>query len=199
MGEKIVQQYGIAESGTNYAKFLIKKNLENVRINDRFKHRPHEEGKYPQNPFIYLICVKDIYSWMVSHANHGQQDHNNPDWNVTVAYMKEYGKAHLEWWEKLHTTWVELPHTHIWRYEDALKDPAGALQALATDLDMQADLTPVVVPKYHQSMPHENVEFDRKNWFLNKEYMELFDEELLELVRDNTNTAIVEYLGYEIV
>jgi hypothetical protein len=144
----------------------------------------------------YVVVVKEPYSWYISYCKLAKK--NNwptymPKW-ANQHYMTDYSMFCRKW---LNFRKEAPEKIVILRYEDLLQDFAGNLEKVRSQFGLEK------VVKEYQDFSKVNMSRKftdkRRNYYLNKKFLELLADEELFVLTENLDPSVVEELGYELI
>lgn len=143
----------------------------------------------------YVVIMKEPYSWYISYCGEARKSR----WPTLVRkgisqhYMIEYTLFYKKWLE-FHK---ESPEKiMLIRYEDLLKDFTGTLDRLRDQFGLEK------INQEYQNISKVNkskaFSLKRLDYYLNKQYYDLFTEEDLFLITENMDPEVISALGYSL-
>ncbi|MCB9285597.1 MAG: sulfotransferase domain-containing protein [Lewinellaceae bacterium] len=144
----------------------------------------------------YVVVVKEPYSWYISYCNLARKNRwpsYLPKW-ANQHYMIDYSLFCKKWLEFRR----EAPEKILLlRYEDILKDLPGNLEKVRAQFGLEK------IREEYQNFSKVDMSkrftSTRRNYYLKKEFLNLFTDEELYVLTENLDQAVVEELGYELV
>jgi hypothetical protein len=143
----------------------------------------------------YVVVVKEPYSWYISYCKLAQK-------NNWPTYMKKWANQHYMIDYSLFVRkWLDFQaeapdKVVVLRYEDLLADLEGSLEQIRTKfgLEMKHDS--------YQNFSKVNMSKKfgekRRQYYLNKEFLNLLTDEELYVLTENLDPTVVEELNYEL-
>ena len=167
---------------------------------------------YKANQMKYVVCLKDPYSWLVSYSKYEARESLI---SRSILSFKGINRKklveYISLWNDRHRNWSELlkdnTNATMIRYEDILKDADSTLQDLSDFFNLEK-IDHVVMPEFTLSRnpeevgkapKHEDKTFNKTDYYLNKKYLEYFNNDDLKIIEDNIDQDLVSYFGYEII
>tara|TARA_Y100000588_G_C14055268_1_gene839063 strand:- start:146 stop:892 length:747 start_codon:yes stop_codon:yes gene_type:complete len=165
---------------------------------------------YEEGRMKYVVCLKDPYSWLVSYSKYEARESL-----ISRSVLSFKGinrkklKEYISLWNDRHRNWSELlknnPNATLIRYEDILKDADSALNKIAIFFDLEK-IDEVIMPEFNLSrnpeavgeLPkQENKSFNKKDYYLNKKYLEYFNQDDFNIIETAIDKELLSYFGYE--
>ena len=145
---------------------------------------------------FYVVVVKEPYSWYISYCKLARKNRwpsYMPKW-ANQHYMVDYSLFCKKWLDFRRQAPEKVV---ILRYEDILKDMSGKLEDIRTRFGLEK------VHEEYQNFSKVNMSkkftSTRRNYYLNKEFLDLFSDEELFVITENLEAGVVEELGYELI
>lgn len=212
---KTIKQYGLQRSGTNYTRFLLVNNFRcDVVVNRAaWKHGYH-------NPDLscdgVVVTTKTPFAWLTSVWKYFRKVHrrNLHDFlRSGWSFEGTHASSPVIHWNTMNAHWLSIddplvavvdhdrqasdPEREMGEVADILglervkRKPRLGHQFISTDRKMKAGSD-------HSSPQHvfPNVRFDRL-YYVNRVYMEMFDEDDVRLVVDEVDPVVAAQLGYD--
>tara|TARA_B100000029_G_scaffold397956_1_gene396352 strand:- start:85 stop:828 length:744 start_codon:yes stop_codon:yes gene_type:complete len=166
---------------------------------------------YEANKMKYVICLKDPYSWLISYSKYEARESLI---SRSILSFKGINRKklveYISLWNDRHRNWSELlkdnPNATMIRYEDILNDADSALNTIAIFFDLDK-IDKVIMPEFNLSRNPEAVgklpkqedkSFNKTDYYLNKKYLEYFNNNDLKIIRDNIDHNLISYFGYNL-
>lgn len=89
-----------------------------------------------------------------------------------------------------------VKHVYYVRYEDLLDHPKRVIRDIANKFNIKRKNTTVVVSKKYRD--NKKLLFNKKEYYLNKEYMKKISPELLKEINEQLDERIENSIGYEL-
>lgn len=198
--KKTVKQFGLKRSGTNWLYDLLTANF-NVKVltnGGGWKHGEYRVKRLLGHETDCVVISKDPFSWLVSmhryRAKWGKE---------SFARLVNDGDM-IAHWSVLHRNWLDAAARvresviAFIRYEDVLRSPKQTLQLLAGKLDIERSSGDWII-ETRRVVPgggHSKNNFNRRPYYLNRAYMNSFNEKMVDTVRRLVDEDVVTELGY---
>lgn len=222
---KNILHYGLQRSGTNFLETLLKKNFRIKILNyDKERDQPlqkhfrlYDDKQFMPEPQYdndlrfenfagyvaalnttkkvdgIVVISKDPYSWLLSYRNWAEKC----SWpSVEHHYIEEYIRFYSKWRQFAQ----EDDRIHFVRYIDLLSNPEKELNKIKEKLGLNLRLSRKItgkvkgVGKVSQSKGFTQ---DKLNYYLNKEYLNKFSKEEMELIQSKVEPDLLDFLGYD--
>jgi len=213
---KLIKQYGLMRSGTNFAEIVFTKNYA-VKFLDHkttgSKHARPVWKKLKPRPDFVLVCVKEPFAWLDSifrrlvHIRK-QEPGNFRPW--LAASLKRPVKAvdtkrtPVDVWNEFHRHWLSctIVPVHVLRNEDTLrhKKAKKVFDRLAKDMGLDrlgAESAWEAPSFYVRASTEVRTKPFRPGYYRNRKYLERFGEELIAGVEARLDKSVLRRLGYE--
>lgn len=210
--------HGLERTGTGFCTELIRRNLENILIDDSHKHEYFDEGRqtgrfpwyYVGSSLIkYIICVRHPYSWFLSYKSHHLKRCTGriPGMTMLTHHPHQYDLHHyITTFNSLYSNWIskcsKLYDYAIVRYEDILERPKESMiqLCLSLDLDTKDSFTEVkeYINNYSGYEPLPDGSFSREDYYLKREYMNDLSPENKATINKLIDKDLISTLGYSL-
>lgn len=198
-----IKQYGLQRSGTNYTRWLIENNFQNVEVLvNKYGNKHFVPEKLPNN-IKTAITVKNPYSWYLSRYKLYIKEDNfgkKTGGNRGEKDLEDF----IESWNYLNGLWFDLHKSRenismIVKYEDLLLNRDDFFNELINKFNLipnkeYKDVENIIRPP-HIVIP--NTIHDR-NYYIEEKYMDEITEEQLLIFRKNLSKKLMDAFGYEI-
>tara|TARA_R110000751_G_scaffold113486_1_gene212623 strand:+ start:2498 stop:3367 length:870 start_codon:yes stop_codon:yes gene_type:complete len=190
---KKVSIKGLERSGTGFVFSLLEKNLLSTEVSQTKKHNYHDLDV--DNSVV--LCVKNPYSWWLSFRDFGQTGRpveNARDYNSPVDC--------IELWNSFYNSWINSKRdTLILRYEDVLVDEKKEIKRVSKFLGVRHTNNTFKVKQYVNNYVTRQTEmltgeFDRKDYFLSKRYLDSIDDNTIINIYNSLDKKLLKKLGY---
>ena len=210
--------HGLERTGTGFCTELIRRNLENILIDDSHKHEYFDEdrqtGRFPwyyvgSSLIKYIICVRHPYSWFLSYKSHHSKRCTGriPGMTMLTHHCDEGNLRHyIATFNNLYSNWIskcsKLYDYTIVRYEDILERPKESMIQLCLSLDLDTKDSFTEVKEYinnysgHEALPDGS--FSRKDYYLKREYMNDLSPENKATINKLIDKDLISTLGYSL-
>jgi len=191
-----IKIFGLRRTGTNYLSKLLNINYNVKMIGGLagWKHGKYRVKETWGREIDCIVISKNIYSWMSSL----QKRYN--EWNFykiveSADFIQMYSFAYGDWLnipEKL-----EVKKCLFVKYEDLIINPSLICEKISKQFKLRnktknfINIQKVVKPREILGVKNFN-----KSYYINREYMKKYNEELKILIKKHIDLNIVESLGY---
>lgn len=209
----IIKVVGLLRTGTNYVTRLIDINFNVFCLNSEEEGWKHGPCNY-NDRYYFVFITKDPYSWIISFKE-WEEIHHRSDASKTIKdFMIDpitHNKLKSAWhasnpvdaWNKAIQSWngySDKNNTIFIRYEDLLVSFHDVLAKIQykfslemnyqtfKNIEKRADI-------WKTTKPRKKMDLD---FYKNKQYMGLYTEPELNLMRLHLNDEIVKRNGYKI-
>jgi hypothetical protein len=210
--------HGLERTGTGFCAELIRRNLENIKIDCSTKHNLFDKGKQTEGPpwyyegcnlIKYIICVRHPYSWFISYKRYHEVRCSGriPGVNMlTHTCSRMDFPCYIETFNLLYSKWIEecskLYEYAIIRYEDILEHPEASMDLLCSRLSLSRNRPFSEVNEYmnnysgYDALPGGY--FSRRDYYLKKEYIHDLSPENKATINKLIDKNLVRTLGYSL-
>jgi len=211
---KIVKQYGLMRSGTNFAEIVFTSNYDVEFLSydtTGSKHaRPLRKKLIPKPDFI-LLCVKDPYAWIDSIFRRFVQKGK-----LKIGTFRPWLERALERppktidcrrtpmdvWNEFNRYWLDcdVAPVHVLKSEDTLrvKDLKKTFNKLARAMGIKRVGPGWEIPSFYvRSSTKVRPKAFRPAYYLERKYMARFGKDLAVEVGKRLDTEVMGRLGYE--
>lgn len=192
---KMVKQYGLQRTGTNYVERLLRLNYD-VRVltnKGGWKHGPYRLPELLGEDLDCIVSIKNPLSWLWSmHKYKPNGEHfrthvrNGRYINLWNEYYRAFDKLRLDHHKVI-----------VVRYEDVLENTQTTIERIAYLLGLESTTktfqdVETVIRSGHRVT---RVKFDR-SFYLKKKYLGSFDKELLTFAFMALDKELLREYGY---
>jgi len=186
---KHIKQFGLQRSGSNFFYWLNNKNTKNVKIYREGKHdNPNNfimYREFSKENIIYVFHVRNIISWIYEYKNYrgGETKELINKWN-------EYNTIALDF--------IYKNNGFIIKHEDLIENPTHLLHNLSKKYKIELNDEIIITKKEMNregSTTNKNFNAD---FYKNREYIKIFTDDEIKLIKENVNENILEKLKYKI-
>jgi hypothetical protein len=213
--KKILKQYGLPRSGTNYFKWIIENNyLAKVLVNKKgWKH-----GECLTIGMKNFATIKNPYAWCLSVHKFIVQNFRSKKWSPFETElgesssiedfmgnkfkMKSEQKCYefenpILYWNFAVKNWHECG-VNIIKYEDLLIDMHEKLYHLKLKRIADKKMQCIVLPGMEKTLIKEGSHFDYK-YYLDQEYMYEINKNCRDILKMNIDFDLAKKMQYEII
>ena len=224
MGKRLLH-YGLQRSGTNFLESLLKKNFSSKVLNSR-KERNHplqkhfrlydDKTKIPESKYLnnynynsyddfkkswglnteingVIVISKDPYSWLLSYEKWAKKcTWPTPNYN----YIEEYNLFLNKWKD-----FAEQTNDIIFvKYIDLLVQPEIELTKIENKFSLKRRWNTKrkgLKTELEKVKVSEKFTLDKKDFYIQKKYLEDYNNTKLELINSVIDKNLMEFLNYE--
>lgn len=212
-----VKIYGLQRSGTNYLTYLLKENIEDVKVlvnEGGWKH-----GHYVESSAHHVIVTKNPYSWLVSVYEYwssgnkigpdlrgvpfGEFIHNRVyvEAQKGVPYLIRASNP-VQHWNNMNFHWlsVQTKSLFVAKYEQLLSEPQACVQRIASAFHGKLRATFVAcdkttIPADEDPKLSEDV-WGKAKYYKEEQYLSYFTPELFKFVNEELDLDVMVSLNY---
>ena len=231
-----LKEFGAHRSGTNFLRVILQENYEVAVLTNTggWKHGYYEVPKHLGREVDCAICVKNPYAWITSYYNFRNPKKEMPfaEYVRKPAIFEGVGQRiecpnPMRFWVQMNEHWLSLElkerRKFLFRYENVLADPIGAVQELVRSLGLKrrqpllykvkravglAGSEPrfflpsirlgAVPQKYKNCHIKSGEPFDAGR-YTERKYLALFDPGSLEFINQQLDTSVLAQLSYPLI
>jgi hypothetical protein len=175
--------------------------IPDVRYYNSFTYRgfaafkEHVEQVAGQQIDLFVVCIKDPYSWYISYKKHARK-------NKYTYFRKALNSHYIIDYNLFYRNWFDFSReapdkVMLLRYEDFLGDLDGKLQEIAGHYGLEraagSSVNPDKVPM------SKRFTAERASYYRNSKYLDLISERELSIIQHLLDPEVFHELGYEIV
>lgn len=209
----VIKVYGLLRTGTNYMTRLLELNFDVFCLASTENGWKHGKCQYNEKLY-YVFMVKNPYSWIVSFREweqlHGRSSDNTltefMSGSVTHPQLKEAWALDnpISAWSIALNSWSAyqgLSNVVFVRYEDLIDsydeqlcrigDTFGFSKRWESFRNLEARADSWKTPRPRRKLS--------RDFYRNEEYLQLFTENDMALIRASLNRELVESYGYKVL
>lgn len=189
---------GLERSGTGFIYNLLEKNLLSSFIEQDQKHHFPETSALPLNRVV--LCVKNPYSWYLGFSDFGRSGGTS---GRDVQNAREYGFPSdcIRLWNDFYNAWLNSEQDFfLLRYEDVIEHELSCIKDISRHFGIRNTENYFEVKEYinnYVGRPTDcSGKFDRKEYFLSKDYIKNISDECIISIHDTLDSNLLKKLGY---
>jgi hypothetical protein len=193
---------GLERSGTGFCVDLLTKNIFDINILENIKHNFLDNDPEYENHNI-IICVKNPYSWYLSYIQYWSRD------KFTMRNLEKHKMfcegSHacgmIKMWNFFYNSCLNIPNKKvIIKYEDMLLNPENVIKEFASEFSLFTTQEIYGIQDYVNNYTGRHMgekdSFNRKKYFLSKEYIGEVGIEIMNVITENLDENLLQTLGY---
>lgn len=193
-----VKIFGLERTCTNYLHWLLRNNYYDLELLQLYeggwKHGlPHNLSEDTKT----ILCVKHPYAWMVSLY---KWDQNAQLGGLSFKTYVMSGQPIFKWNTMLRA-WLNTINPTIVRYEDLLDNPEKECDRIAGEVGFKKKgygfVTPGEKKLDYNTYTAPTLQFN-KGYYENKEYMDCYDNEMVDFIKSHIDYELLELFKYEL-
>lgn len=230
---KYFKIYGLERTGTNYITSLIGKNFSNVKVfmnigGDKHKNLIQFPTKkqifehvskdiynkykninlkqlFDQKKIIYLICVKNPYTWIDSYLNYYG---NNKPWLKQLDRTEENIIYATKLWNsryKNYSKYIKEGSAYVVIYEEILDNYNDFLRKMMKKFNLKKkEKNFINIEKKLRANSEDTIgrvgfkKFDKKDFYLQSPIDKIYKEKEFNLINKYLDNDLLKFYGYKV-